>query len=121
MSKEDFKLFCAEVKIDLIPKEYQASVGNMIVSNGVTKIKFFVDKIFTYMPFLESELLHQLNKIQNSKFSVFIIVIPYKQHRNLKEYSLEILEFFELIKQLEIYNNKLKKKYLKNDYEKKEL
>jgi hypothetical protein len=39
----------------------------------------------------------------------------------LKEFSLELMDFFELINNLEIYNNKLKKKYLKNNFEKKVL
>jgi len=119
MSKEDFKTLCSEVDLNAIPNGHQTNIANLIVHNGVNRIKFFADKIFTYMPFLESELIHQINQILNSKFSIFIIVIPYKQVPNLKEFSLELLEFFELINQLESYNNKLKKKYLKNNYEKK--
>ncbi|WDO14536.1 hypothetical protein MH928_07520 [Flavobacterium sp. WW92] len=121
LSKEDFKTLCSQVDINLVPQDYQKNIGNMIITDGVTRIKFFTDKIFTYMPFLESELIHQTNKILNSKFSTFIIVIPHKQTPNLKEYSSELQEFFAFIKQLENYNNKLKKKYLKKKYEKKQL
>lgn len=121
MNKDDFKTLCSEVDLNIIPKGYQTKISNSIVHHGVNRVKFFADKIFSYMPFLESELIHLINQILNSKFSIFIIVIPYKQVPNLKEFSLEIIEFFELINHLEAYNNKLKKKYLKNNYEKKVL
>lgn len=121
ISKEDFKTFCSEINIDIIPDGKQITIGNLLILHGVTKINFFTEKVFTYMPFLETKLTHKLTQIQNSKFSIYIIVIPFKQHPNLREFSLEILEFLEFIKELEKYNDKLKKKYLKDKYERRVL
>jgi hypothetical protein len=121
LKKDNFKKLCSEVNLNAIPTGYQSNLSNLIVYHGVNRIKFYADKIFSYIPFLESELIHQINQILNSKFSIFIILIPYKQIPNLKEFSLELMDFFELINNLEIYNNKLKKKYLKNNFEKKVL
>lgn len=121
ISKEDFRIICSEVNLSTIPSNYQSNISSLIINDGVKKIKNISEKVFTYMPFLESELIHQINKILNSKFSIFIILIPFKKNSNLKEFSLELIEFFELINKLEIYNNKLKKKYLKNNYERIEL
>ena len=121
INKTEFKQICSEVDLNKIPSNRKSNIASLILYDGVNRIKFYVDKIFTYMPFLESELIHQINGIQNCKFSVFIIVIPHKEKSNLKEFSLELIEFFGLIDELEIYNNKLKNKYLKNDYERKKL
>ncbi|WP_026932628.1 hypothetical protein [Christiangramia echinicola] len=118
MDRQTFKRICAQVDLNKIPNGYQASIGSLILLDGVRKINTYIEKVFNYMPFLEGELIHQLNKIQNSKFSRTILLIPHKAKNGLEEFSNDIFDFLILLEELENYNDSLKKKYLEN-YEKK--
>lgn len=112
----ELRELCSKIDIHQIHDQYNISVAKLIVHNGVKKIKDLCDKIFTFMPFLDSDLIHVLNKTVNSKFAIYIVVIPDKEKSDLEQFTSEIYDFLKLMKELDKFNQKLKKKYLKNDY-----
>jgi hypothetical protein len=114
IDRETFKRICEQVDITKPHEGYNSNIGAVIILVGVKKIDFYKNKIYNYMPFLDGTFIMHLNKIQNSKFYRTITLLPNKKNTNIKEYSDDILKYFELLKEFEKYNNELKKKYLKN-------
>ena len=88
------------------------TTAELFREDGVVQINTFINRIFKYMPFIDGELIYYLNQIQNCNFYRYAGVMPFKSDKNLTEFSYDIQEYMELIKKVEIFNNKMKTEYL---------
>lgn len=114
----NFKPACQSIDLGEIQSDKISTKADYIVYYTSTRINSDVKILFNYMPFLESEILHQINNIQNSTFSTYVNLLPILKEKNLSQFSDDIVAFLDMIYELERTNAKLKSKYLKG-FEKK--
>lgn len=109
---EKIKILCRDADISKIPNQRQTSICNLMIYNCQSQINFYIDKIFIYVPFLESNLIHNLNQVQNCTFVRTLLALPHKDKSDLLGFENDIIEFLQILEQIEKTNNKLKEKYL---------
>lgn len=124
ITKEEFFDVCSTANLHTFPKNKEMGLpGNtvkarhcdFISKNCVAGVNIYAEKIFNYMPFLDSEYVKLINDLQKCVFYTnFAKVLPIfmpsdKINVRISEY---MFEYFELARKLERYNNLILKKYV---------
>ncbi len=119
ITKKDFLKLCENtdateewprISFGLIPDNslFKTTYGQIMYDFTIRYCKDEIDKIFIFMPFLETELLKLLNQVQETnhfkKFS------PYSSFDDRAE---DMFEYHLLMREIEKYINSNYKKYLK--------
>ena len=89
-----------------------ANYGQFIYSNSVSHVKHYTEKIFKYMPFLDTEHVKLLNKLNNSVFFLVADSLTWPtKNTDFSAYSDNMYEFLEFVRELEDYNETEIKKH----------
>ena len=118
ITKEDFLKLCKNsdpkeewkrISFGLIPNNdlFKTTYGQMMYDFSIRYCKDEIDKIFIFMPFLETELLKLLNQVQESNH--FKNFSSYSSYDDRGE---DMFEYHLLMRKIEKYINKNYKKYL---------
>ncbi len=118
IDKNGFKNACNVINLSEIQENNTYSKTDSLIYYASTRIKSDIKTLYNYMPFLESEILHQVNNIQNSTLTAYINLIPGLKEKKLTQFSEDIITFLDMTHELNKINSNLKEKYLKG-YEKK--
>lgn len=71
------------------------------------------DKIFVYMPYLDTEFVHLINRLLSSTFFIIAPSLNEKtRNTDFCAYSNPMFEFLELVRDLDKYNNTVIKKLI---------
>lgn len=126
MTREHFFAFCEQCDIKHKPKNKffgnypnlkPAFLTEFIYNSTVYHVNKYVNEIFTFMPFLDSEFIALLNKLRHSIFFTrdsfslaqisSITNIPNKMIGRWDS----MFDYIEIVREIEIYNNKYHLKY----------
>jgi len=125
INKTDFQNLCDKSNPGAVPKDrFIGNPFNMTAKNyaqflyfsTVEKVSHFTEKVFNYMPFLDSELVGLINNLLDTKW--------YKEHcqfmnwgakanTNMTSFGNEMFEYLECVRAIENYNEKHKPKDIK--------
>lgn len=122
ITKDDFLDICKTAKLHTYPKykrmgypnTVKAKHSEFISKDCIKGIDIYADKIFSYMPFLDSEYVKLINNIRNCVFYVnFGRALPLlaKSEGINVRIAESMFEYFQLVRELEKYNNFIHKKY----------
>lgn len=122
LSKLEFKdhesVFLEECKKVDLNKNIEPSnlkIKEMIIIYGLTSTNKIIEKIYSFMPYLDGALIHTIGQIENSYFMKRIHFIKNEEVKTLDDYECNaILQFLKLNDELKKINEILKNKYLKN-------
>jgi|TARA_Y100001934_G_C12306077_1_gene752472 hypothetical protein len=125
ISKEDYFALCEKCDIRHTPKNryfgtpfkpIYANVAQFIYNGTVTQVDKKIEKIFEFMPFLDSDFIALLNRLRHSDF--------YKRHANMLIIITQgnipdkkigkwdsMYEYLEIVREIENYNQKHHLKY----------
>jgi hypothetical protein len=88
--------------------------GQLIYNNAVSNVQAYSDKIFNYMPFLDSEHVRLINKLHSSTFFMVATTFLYQtQNTDFSVYAENMYEFLEFVRKLDMYNETKNKFLLK--------
>lgn len=95
--------------------QQQATYGELIYNNSFSNVKLLTEKIFNYMPFLDTEFVKLINKLHSS---TFFLVAPTFLHRtkntDFSVYAENMFDFLELVRELDTYNSSKIKELIKD-------
>lgn len=114
ITKEQFRELCEKVNPNAIRPGRSlgslydakpATFGQFIHSDAISYVRHYSDKIFNYMPFLETEYVRLLNQIVNSNFCLYsdFLAIP-TRNKDLTSYCDNMFEYLEFVRKMELYN-----------------
>jgi hypothetical protein len=93
----------------------QATYGQLIYNNSFSNVKALTEKIFIYIPFLDTDFVKLINRLHSS---TFFLVAPTFLHptRNtdFSVYADNMFEFLELVRELDTYNSTKNKEFIKD-------
>ncbi|MDO9552257.1 hypothetical protein [Rhodonellum sp.] len=93
----------------------QATYGQLIYNNSVSNVKAYTERIFNYMPFLETDFVKLINRLHSS---TFFLVAPTFLHQtrntDFSVYADNMYEFLELVRELDTYNSIKNKELIKD-------
>lgn len=125
ISKADFLNLCDNSNPGAIPaNRYIGNPFNMVPKNyaqflhfsTVEKVSHYTEKVFNYMPFLDSELVRLINNLLDTKW--------YKEHcqfmnwgakanTNMTSFKNEMFDYLQCVREIDKYNEKHKPKEIK--------
>jgi hypothetical protein len=124
ISKEQYKELCNKANPNEKSKNkvlgtvtnYQlATHGQLLYGNAVSSVIAYSEKIFNYMPFLDSEHVRLINNLHNSKFFLVSDSLTYQtKNTNFSVYSDDMYDFLVMVRELDNYNETVIKSYLTN-------
>lgn len=120
ITREQFQNLCNKANPKDIHKNVKvdfnnqfATYGELILNNSVRNVNALIDKIFNYMPFLDTEFVHILNKIENSIFFMNAYLLLKTNNTDFSVYAKEMYDYLEFVRELENYNETINRKLLK--------
>lgn len=124
ITKEQYKALCNRANPNAISKNsflgtpenpQPATHGQLIFNNSVFNVKAYTDKIFNYMPFLDSEFVSLINKLHSSTFFLVSQSLTFQTtNTDFSVYADNMYEFLEFVRELDTYNETVNKKLVKN-------
>lgn len=93
-----------------------ATYSQLIHNNSCINAKALIENIFVYMPFLESDFVKLLNKLNESTFYLMADVLANPmifQNTDFENMADPMYEFHLILREIEIYIEKHYKKYIK--------
>lgn len=96
---------------NFIPLTY----GEVIYNNSYSHVNTLIEKIFIYMPFLESDLVRLLNNLKESHFFTMAQYIANPRQYGNSDFSVmgkPMFEYYLNIQEIEIYIEENYKKYI---------
>ncbi len=119
ITKDDFIELCGKVnprdgRPDLkilggIPGKW----GESIYYNSVTYVQRYADRIFNYMPFLDSEYVRLVNKLLDSSFfSTARLLNENFANTDFSPWASNMYDYLICVRELEQYNESVNKKYI---------
>jgi hypothetical protein len=124
ITKEQFVELCKLGNPNAIPKnnflgtpwnQQQATYGQLIYNNSFTNVKAYTDRIFNYMPFLETDFVKLINRLHSSSF--FLMAPNFLNKASNTDFSVyadKMYEFLELVSELDTYNSIKNKELIKD-------
>lgn len=94
-----------------------ATVAQFIHNGTVHNVDRYINKIFDFMPFLDTNFVALLNKLRHSDFyrkgadSLLLIVKGNVENKNMGKIK-SMYEYLEILREIDAYNEKNHKKYL---------
>ncbi len=85
--------------------------GEFIHSGAVEFVLYYSERIFVYMPFLDSEHIKLINKLKDSKFYLMSNTLTFRTNNSdFSVYADNMYDFLEDVRALDDYNEKTNKK-----------
>lgn len=98
------------------PISEKATYAKFIYNGSVAYVKHYIEKIFIYMPLLDSEHVRLINRLQNSEFFKEADTLTWQSlNSNFSVYSDNMYEFLEFVRDLEDYNERENIKHIKSN------
>ncbi|MDX2190985.1 MAG: hypothetical protein SFY32_14085 [Bacteroidota bacterium] len=92
-----------------------ATHGTLIYNNSISYVKVYTEKIFNYMPFLDTEHVRLINQLLNSTFFMVATSFTFPtRNTDFSAYAENMYEYLEYVRELDLYNETQNKKLLKN-------
>lgn len=114
-NESEFLNICNNIDLNQKVEPSNLEIKEMIIIYGLDNTNKIINRIYTFMPFLEGALVHIIGQIENSFFIRKIQIIKNSKVNTLHNNESEsILQYLKLIDELGKINNILKDKYLKN-------
>ena len=125
ITKEEYLQICAKADLHKFPKSRmlgnpmnlkKVNFAQFIFNNSVNNLNFYSEKIFTYMPFLDSEFVKLINDLHQTIFYIrFASILPMAApsvgiNPNIAN---SMFEYFDLIRKLDNYNKNKNAAYFK--------
>ncbi len=89
----------------------EATYGQLIYNNSVANVMMLSEKIFVYMPYLDTEFVHHINRLLSSTFFIIAPSLNVKtRNTDFTAYANPMFEFLELVRDLDKYNSTIIKK-----------
>ncbi len=124
ITKEEYKDLCNKANPNAISKTtflgtpgnpQKATHGQLIFNNSVSNVKSYSEKVFNYMPFLDSEFINLINKLHSSKFYLLSPSLTFPDgNKDFSVYSESMYEFLEFVRELERFNETVNKNHVNN-------
>ncbi len=93
----------------------KATYGQLIYNNTVSNVIRLSEKIFVYMPYLDTEHIHLINKLLNSTYFLMAKSLNERTgNTTFNAYAKEMYEFLLFVRELEKYNNTEIRKMVSN-------
>ena len=124
ITKEQFAKLCKQGNPNTIAtniflgtptNSLNATYGQLIHNNSVSNVKAYTERIFNYMPFLESDFVLIINKLLNSGF--FLDAQSFLHQTGNTDFSVyagNMYDFLELVRELDTYNSIKNKELIKD-------
>ncbi len=124
ITKEEFLQICTKAELHNFPENLQlgsplnlrkASFAEFISINCVQNVNTYTEKIFNYMPFLDSDFVKLINNLHLSIFYIrFAKLLPiFAPSTGINPRIAEdMFEYFDLARKLEHYNKTQNKKHI---------
>jgi len=128
ITKEQFKELCKLANPNAIPKNKKlgqpngqdATYGRFIYNGAVSYVKLYTERIFNYMPFLDSEHVRLINRLYNSNFFLVADSLTWPtKNTDFSVYADNMFEFLEFVRELDNYNETENKKHINIDVKEK--
>lgn len=100
---------------DIFKPQY-ATVAQFIHNGTVYNVDRYINKIFEFMPFLDTDFVALLNKLRHSNFyrkgadSILSIAKGNIENKNMGKIK-SMYEYLEILREIDIYNERNHKKY----------
>jgi hypothetical protein len=92
-----------------------ATHGQLIFNNSVSNVKAYTEKIFNYMPFLDSEFVRLINRLHSSTFYIVSPTLNFvTSNTDFSVYADNMYEFLEFVRELDSFNETVNKKLAKD-------
>ncbi len=124
ITKEQYRELCNKANPNAVSKNTYigspanpqlATHGQLIYINSVSKVKAYTEKIFNYMPFLDSEFVRLINRLHSSTFYlVSPTLIFVTKNTDFSDYADNMYEFLEFVRELDTFNETVNKNLAKN-------
>ncbi len=89
--------------------------GELIYNNSIYNVKTYTEKIFNYMPFLDSEHVRLINQLHSSTFFMDATSFTFPtRNTDFSVYADNMYEYLEFVRELDLYNETQNKLLLKN-------
>ncbi len=120
ISRDQFKELCNRANPNAISTNVflgtannpqPATYGQLIYDNAVSNVRAYTDRIFNYMPFLDSEHVRLINRLHSSTF--FLVAQSFTfptRNTDFSVYADNMYEFLVFVRELEVYNERVNKK-----------
>lgn len=110
------KQFSANTLIGSMINHREATFSQLIYNNSYSNVKALLEKIFIYMPFLESDFLKLLNQINESTFFLMadVLATPEKfQNTDFAHIAEQMFDYHLLLRKTDAYLENHYKKYIR--------
>lgn len=124
ITKEQYKELCNKANPNAISKNtflgtpanpQPATHGQLIFNNSVSNVKAYTEKIFNYMPFLDSEFVRLINRLHSSTFYLVSQSLTFQtRNTDFSVYADNMYEFLEFVRELDRFNETVNKRLVKN-------
>lgn len=92
-----------------------ATYGELIYNDSVSNVEAYTEKIFNYMPFLETDFVKLINRLHSSHFFLEAPTFLHKtRNTDFSVYADNMYEFLELVRELDTYNSTKNKELIKD-------
>ena len=124
ITKEQYKELCNKANPNAFGKNTHlgspanpqpATHGQLIYNNSVSNVKAYTEKIFNYMPFLDSEFVRLINRLHSSTFFLVSPSLTFAtRNTDFSVYADNMYEFLEFVRELDTFNETVNKNLAKN-------
>lgn len=111
-SKANPREISANHKLGMYPNLQDSTYGQLIKHGSVDRVTFWTEKIFVYMPFLDSELVKLIDDLTNNQHHHFGKFLALIAEPNFSKSANNMYDFLEKVRALEKYNNTVVKKVI---------
>ncbi|THD32250.1 MAG: hypothetical protein DI588_09160 [Flavobacterium johnsoniae] len=111
-SKANPREISPQHKLGMYPNLRDSTYGQLIKHGSVDRVIFWTEKIFVYMPYLDSDLVKLIDELTNNKHHHFGEFLPLIAEPNFSKSANDMFEFLEKVRSLEEYNNTVVKKII---------
>ncbi|SEM64226.1 hypothetical protein SAMN05421856_10522 [Chryseobacterium taichungense] len=104
------------IVLGTVTSPISATYSQLIYNNSYINAKALIENIFVYMPFLESDFIKLLNKLNESNFYLMADVLANPiifKNTDFENMADAMYEFHLILREIEIYIEKHYKKYIK--------
>lgn len=121
ITKEQFINLCKIANPNKIPPNRKlgplpgvdANYGKLLYIGAVSNVKHYMVKIFYYMPFLDSEHVRLMNKLDNSIFFILASILTYPtSNTDFSIYANDLYDYLGYVRELEDYNENQNRDHL---------
>jgi len=125
VSFDDFEDMCKQVNprqispnnfLGRYPDNLPASWSQLIYNGSVKRVTFWTERIFVYMPYLDSELVRLIDNLTNNKFHHYGQFLPLMAESNMLKQAKFMYDFLLMLRDLETYNETEVRRFLPKNF-----